>query len=103
LPPNGYFVAKPGTYGNLIFYRAFVQNGDIAAAVRGIKAKARISPLSAAGKPPSPSFANTSGMQFNTIHADTFHFYEEINAVIQHEPGDAFDKTWKPGDFERVD
>ena len=30
-------------------------------------------------------------MQFNTVHANTFHFYEELNAVIQHEPADAFD------------
>ena len=27
-------------------------------------------------------------MQFNTIHANNFHFYEELNAVVQHEPDD---------------
>ena len=32
-----------------------------------------------------------SGIQFNTVHANTFHFHEELNAVIQHEPADAFD------------
>ena len=32
LPSDGYFVFKPSTFGNLIFYRAFVQGGDIAAA-----------------------------------------------------------------------
>jgi hypothetical protein len=91
LPSKGYFVAKSSTYGNLIFYRAFVQGGDVAAAVRGVKAKARVYPLSAANNPPLPTFVNTSGLQFNTIHANTFHFYEEIDAVIQHEPGNAFD------------
>ena len=91
LPASGYFVANPKTYSNLIFYRAFVQGSDIAAAVNGVKAKARIYPLSAADHPPPQSFVNTSGLQFNTIHANDFHFYEEINEVIQHEPDDAFD------------
>ena len=91
LPSSGYFVAKPTTYSNLMFYRAFVQGGDIAAAANGVKAKARIYPLSAASNPPPQAFVNLSGMQFNTIHANDFHFYEEINAVIQHEPADAFD------------
>jgi hypothetical protein len=59
--------------------------------VSGVKAKARVYPLSAAANPPSPTYVNTSGLQFNTIHANTFDFYDEINAVIQHEPSDAFD------------
>jgi len=91
LPSQGYFVAKPSTYGNLLFYRAFVKDGDIAAAVKAVKVKARVYPLSAASNPPAPTFVNTSGKQFNTIHANSFHFYEEINEVIQHESGDAFD------------
>jgi hypothetical protein len=91
LPSSGYFVERSATYSNLMFYRAFVQKGDIAGAAKGVKAKARIYPLSAAGKPPTQTFINLSGLQFNTIHANTFHFYEEVNAVFQHEPADAFD------------
>src|SRR6516225_8349940 len=91
VPKKGYFIQKPHTNGILIFYRAFVEGGDIAAAVRGVKAAARIYPLSAAAKPPAPTFANTSGLKYNTIHANNFHFYEELNQVIQSEPGDAFD------------
>jgi hypothetical protein len=91
LPSTGYFVVKSPTYSNLMFYRAFVQNGDIADAAKGVKAKARIYPLSAAANPLTQSFVNLSGLQFNTIHANDFHFYEEVNAVIQHEPADAFD------------
>ena len=89
--PEGYFVARPPTYGNLVFYRAFVKQGDIAGAVEAVKAKARLYPLSSANAPPTQTFVNLSGRQMNTIHANTFHFYEEINEVIQHEPGDAFD------------
>jgi hypothetical protein len=91
LPSSGYFVAKSPTYGNLVFYRAFVKDDNVAAASNGVRAKARIYPLSAAGSPPQQAFVNLSGKQFNTVHANTFHFYEEINEVIQHEPGDAFD------------
>src|SRR5262249_1750157 len=91
VPAKGYFVQKPRTNGILIFYRAFVQGGDTAAAVRGVKAAARIYPLSAAARPPATTFVNTSGLKFNTIHANDFHFYEELNEVIQAEPGDAFD------------
>jgi hypothetical protein len=36
-------------------------------------------------------FINDSGLYFNTIHANTFQFYEEINAVIQEEPADSAD------------
>lgn len=91
LPSTGYFVAKSPTYSNLLFYRAFVKDDNISAAANGVRAKARIYPLSAAGRPPQQVFLNLSGKQFNTVHANTFHFYEEINQVIQHEPGDAFD------------
>jgi hypothetical protein len=91
LPSGGYFIVKPRTNVNLIFYRAFVKDGDVTAAVKGVKAKARIYPLSASAKRPVPTFVNISGVQFNTIHANTFHFYEELNAVVQHEPADAFD------------
>ncbi|WP_084811110.1 DUF1254 domain-containing protein [Ensifer sp. BR816] len=91
LPKSGYHVATPSTYGNLIFYRAFVKDGDIAAASKSVKAKARIYPLSAAQSPPTQAFVNVSGKQLNTIHANSFRFYEEINEVVQHEPGDAFD------------
>jgi hypothetical protein len=89
--PDGYFIVKPPTYGNLIFYRAFVKDGDIAAAANGVKAKARVYPLTIAASPPSPAFVDLSGVQFNTVHANTYHFYEELNEVIQHEPADAFD------------
>jgi len=91
LPSTGYFFTKSPTYINLVFYRAFVKDGDIDAAVKNVKAKGKIYPLSAAGSPPLPTFVNVSGMQFNTVHANNFHFYEAMNEVIQHEPGDAFD------------
>lgn len=74
IPSSGYFVAKPKTNRLLVFFRAFVQEGDIAGAVSGVKAKARVYPLSTAQNPPETQFVNTSGKQFNTISANDFDF-----------------------------
>lgn len=91
LPGEGYFVTKTPTYSNLILYRAFVENGDIPATVRQVKEHARVYRFSEADNPPQTSFVDISGKKFNTVHANDFKFYEEINEVIQHEPGNAFD------------
>jgi len=55
-----------------------------------VKAGFRMYPLALAGNPPEQKFVNLSGVKFNTIHANNFRFYEELNAVIQYEPADAF-------------
>ncbi|MBB4389391.1 hypothetical protein GGE61_005752 [Rhizobium leguminosarum] len=91
LPADGYFVTKSSTNTNLVLYRAFVKDGDIAAAVKGVKDHARIYPLSEATSAPETTFVNLSGKQLNTIHANDFHFYEELYNVVQSEPADAFD------------
>ena len=91
LPGTGYFIARTPTHTNLIFFRAFVQDNDIKAAVKHVKDKARVYPLAASRKPGPTSFVNTSGMKLNTIHSNDFKFYEEMNEVIQHEPAAAFD------------
>lgn len=57
VPSEGYFVAKPRTNRVLIFYRAFVEGGDIAAAVSRVKAGAAIYPLSKAANPPPTNSA----------------------------------------------
>jgi len=91
LPKKDYYIAKPRTNRLLIFYRAFVEKGNIAAAVAGVKAKAAIFPLSRATNPPPTSFVNVSGLKFNTISANDFSFYEELNAIVQNEPADWVD------------
>jgi hypothetical protein len=88
VPAEGYFVSRPRTNRILVFYRAFVTDGNIGAAVAGVKAGASIYPLSAAPNPPTATFVNTSGKQFNTISANTFAYYEELNSVVQNEPAD---------------
>jgi hypothetical protein len=91
LPPQGYHVARPRTNRLLIFYRAFVEKGDIAAAVAAVKAKAAVFPLSEAAHPPATGIVNMSGLKFNTISANDFSFYDELNAAVQNEPADWVD------------
>ena len=89
--PEGYFVARTPSYRNLFFFRAFVKDGDLKATADGVKAGFHMYPLSKAANPPKQRFVNLSGKQMNTVHANNFHFYEELNAVIQYEPADSFD------------
>jgi len=72
LPATGYHVAKPRTNRLLVFYRAFVEKGDIAAAVSALKAKAAIFPLSQAAKLPVTNFVDISGVKLNTISANDY-------------------------------
>jgi hypothetical protein len=94
LPAEGYFVERPTTNTLLFFFRAFVRNGDITAAVDGVKAGAKVHPLHAtteSGTPPATTFVNTSGLRFNTISANDVSFFEELDQAVQREPADWVD------------
>jgi len=93
--PEGYFVFRSPTFGNLIFWRGFLVNGDTKPAVANFKENTRIYPLAKAGNPPEQQFVNISGRDFNTIHANNFRFYEEINQLVQEEPGEAIDPDFR--------
>jgi hypothetical protein len=88
--PEGHFLVKSPCYRNLCFFRAFVKGDDLAGTAAAIKSKFRMYPLAQAATPPQQRFMNFSGKQFNTVHANNFKFFEELNAVIQYEPADAF-------------
>lgn len=88
--PDGYFVYRSLTYNNCLFWRGFLVNGDPKPGVESIKTHTHIYPLSKPEDREKTEFINWSGKHFNTIHANNFHFYEEINAVIQEEPAAAF-------------
>jgi len=89
LPKEGYFIIKSPTYTLWQLTRAFVKDGDLAATVQAVKDTMRVYPWSQRENPPKTKFVNLSGLKMNTVHANDFKFYEEINAVIQKEPGDA--------------
>lgn len=88
VPTQGFHVVHSRTNRNLIFFRAFVKDGDIKAAVDNVRANAKIFPLAAIANPPPTKMVNTSGQQFNTISGNTFEFYSELDAVVQNEPAD---------------
>lgn len=94
LPTSGYFEVRPATNTLLVFFRAFVTGGDVAGAVKGVRDGAKVYPLHATtetGEPPATEWVNTSGKQFNTISANDFSFFEELNQVVQAEPADFVD------------
>jgi hypothetical protein len=87
--PSGYHVFRTETNGNLYFWRGFVENGSTQTAVDNGKKFAKVYPLSQAGNPPPMKFVNVSGKAFNTIHANDFHFYEEVDHIVQEEPSES--------------
>jgi hypothetical protein len=89
--PEGYFVMRSKTYGNAFMWRGFVVNGSTKPAVEATKKFAKVYLLADAKNPPPMKFINVSGKAFNTIHANDFTFFEEVNHVVQEEPNDALD------------
>jgi hypothetical protein len=85
--PDGYFVFPTNTYGNWVIWRGFQVDGDPAPAVETTKTTFRMYPLSQKSNPPQMKFVNVSG-EFNcTIHRMDYAIFEEINEVVQAEPG----------------
>ena len=88
--PDGYRVIKTPTYRNWMFLRALVKDGDIEASTLGLRTQFRIYPLSKLGNPTKGRVVMASGAKINTIHSNDYSFYEELNAVVQYEPANAF-------------
>jgi hypothetical protein len=84
--PDGYFVSQSPSYINWLISRGFLVNGKPDAATEMYKTGLKVYPLADAGNPPEMEFISGSGVAFNTIHANTFPFYEELDDVIQREP-----------------
>ena len=91
LPKDGYFVAKTRTYSNVVIMRAFIQGSDIADHRKERESERRDVSALRRGQSTRQKFVNISGKQINTVHANDFTFYEELNEVVQHEPDDFLD------------
>lgn len=81
-----YFVAQSTSFVNWVPLRGFLVDGKPDAAVKMFKEGLKVYPLNKAAKPPKMEFISCSKVPFNTVHANTFEFYEELNHVIQKEP-----------------
>ena len=88
--PEGYFAVKSATYRNWFFLRIIMPDGDLQKSISMFKKGFHCYPLAQAQEPPPQKFLDFSGKQINTIHPNNDHFYEELNAVVQYEPADAF-------------
>lgn len=81
-----YFVAQSTSYVNWIALRGFLVDGKPDSASKMFKEGVKVYPLSRAGNPPKMEFVSGSKVAFNTVHANNFEFFEELDHVIQKEP-----------------
>src|SRR5882724_3699006 len=65
--PEGYFVARPRTIGNLLFFRTFLKDGDPKPGVDNVKKNLKVYSLSQTANQPPMKFVDISGKAFNTI------------------------------------
>jgi hypothetical protein len=91
LPKSGYFVSQSPSYVNILALRGFLVDGKPDRASKMFREGVKIYPLSKAGNPPKMQFINGSKVPFNTIHANNFEFYKELDHVFQKEPVDFID------------
>jgi len=88
--PEGYFVFNSATYRHWFFLRLMMPGVDLQKSISMFKEGFHCYPLAQVQDPPPQQFVDFSGKQMNTIHPNNDHFYEELNAVVQYEPADAF-------------
>ena len=86
--PEGYFVARSRTYSNWLILRGFLVDGKPDAASKMWRTGLKVYPLAQADNPPAMKYIDGSTVPFNTIHANTYEFYEELHTVIDREPVD---------------
>ena len=91
--PAGYIVVRPSTYGNWLFFRAFLVDGSTKPGVESVKKHLKIYPLAEAANPPPMKFVNASGVPANFVAPGDYAFWELLNKVIQEEPPGGSDPT----------
>ncbi|ABV87899.1 DUF1254 domain-containing protein [Shewanella pealeana] len=84
--PEGYFVSRSTSYTNWFIARGFLKDGKTDSAVQAFKQHLKIYPLAKKKQPPKMEFQSGSGVEFNTVHANDFHFFKEIQPVLEKEP-----------------
>jgi hypothetical protein len=86
-----YFIARSPSKVNLLLLRGFLKDGKPDASSKLFREGVKIYSLSKAASPPAMEFINSSKVAFNTIHANNFEFYQELDHVIQNEPVEFID------------
>ncbi len=91
--PAGYTVLRPSTFGNWLFFRAFLVDGSTKPGVDSVKKHLKIYQLADAANPPPVKFVNASGVPANFVAPGDYAFWELLNKVIQEEPTEGSDPT----------
>jgi hypothetical protein len=86
-----YYIAHSPSYVNIVVLRGFLVDGKPDAASKMFREGFRVYSLSKAGNPPKMQFTNASKMAYNTVHANNFEFFNELDHVFQKEPIDFID------------
>jgi hypothetical protein len=86
-----YHIARSPSYVNIVVLRGFLADGKPDAASNMFREGLRIYSLSKADNPPKMEFINSSRLAYNTVHANTFEFFKELDHVFQKEPVDFID------------
>ncbi|MDH5244538.1 MAG: DUF1254 domain-containing protein [Chloroflexota bacterium] len=81
-----YFVAQSSSYVNWLILRGFLVDGKPDAAAAMFREGLRVYPLARVDDRPEMQFISVSERSWNTIHANSYEFYEELDTVIQREP-----------------
>ena len=84
--PDGYFVARSPSYINIFILRGFLVDGKPDSAARMFSEGIKIYPLAEEENPPKMVILSGSEVNYNTIHANDFTFYEELSHVLDKEP-----------------
>lgn len=87
--PVGYSVLRSPTHGNLMWMRAFLEDGDPRPGIKALKAGFKVYPLGSAAPPPM-RFLNMSGKDINTIFRSDLGFFRDLHQMLQEEPVEAF-------------
>ena len=89
--PEGYFVARPKTYGVWLVLRAFrAPDGDGSAAVATQK-QVRVYPLARKDDPPRMEFVDAAGKDLDTIHPVDGRYFDDLAQLVAEEHEDAVD------------
>jgi hypothetical protein len=86
-----YYIARSPSYVNLLILRGFLVDGKPDAATKMFREGLKIYSLSKAENPPKMEFINASKQVLNTVHANNFEFFNELDHVFQKEPTDFID------------
>ena len=80
------WIAQSKSYRNWVILRGFLVDGKPNAADKMWREGLKIYPLSESKNHKTMKFISGSNINFNTIHANDYEFYKELDVVIQHEP-----------------